>query len=190
MAYVSRGFHGKREKEREDSRLPPGQYLSQDFPVLSAGPTPHTPLDEWSFTIESEVGEELERWSWESFRALPPRRCGSTSTASRSGRNWTRRGRACRSTRSWMASSTTQRTRWPSPTATTSRTSRSRTCSTGRPGSRSRTTARRWSLSTEARAAPGSTSVLLEEREVGAGSAAVGPRRAGVLGVLRLSHLR
>lgn len=70
MAYVSRGFRGKRAKEREDTRLPPGQYLVDDFPVLSAGPTPLTPLDEWTFTIESEVAE-LKRWSWEAFRALP-----------------------------------------------------------------------------------------------------------------------
>ena len=33
MAYVSRGFRGKRAKERLDSRLPPGQYLVEDFPV-------------------------------------------------------------------------------------------------------------------------------------------------------------
>ena len=70
MAHVSRGFRGKRAKEREESRLPPGQYLVDDFPVLSAGPTPHVPLDQWTFTIESEVAE-LKRWSWESFRALP-----------------------------------------------------------------------------------------------------------------------
>jgi DMSO/TMAO reductase YedYZ molybdopterin-dependent catalytic subunit len=71
MAYVSRGFHGKRAKEREDARVPPGQYLTEDFPVLSAGPTPYTPLADWSFTIESEAGRELGRWSWEEFRALP-----------------------------------------------------------------------------------------------------------------------
>ena len=70
MAFVSRGFRGKRAKEREDARLPPGQYLSEDFPVLSAGPTPHTELTDWSFSIESEVSE-LKRWSWEAFRALP-----------------------------------------------------------------------------------------------------------------------
>ena len=71
MAHVSRGFRGKREKEREDSRLPPGQYLSGDFPVLSAGPTPHTALTDWSFSIESAVSEPLTRWSWDEFRALP-----------------------------------------------------------------------------------------------------------------------
>jgi DMSO/TMAO reductase YedYZ molybdopterin-dependent catalytic subunit len=37
--------------------------------VLSAGPTPHTPLEEWTFTIEG--GAEPVRWTWDEFRALP-----------------------------------------------------------------------------------------------------------------------
>ena len=69
MAYITRGFRGRRDAG-DDGRIPPGQYEAHDFPVLSAGPTPHTPLDEWSFTV-SEGGEELARWSWEEFRALP-----------------------------------------------------------------------------------------------------------------------
>jgi DMSO/TMAO reductase YedYZ molybdopterin-dependent catalytic subunit len=44
--------------------------VTGDFPVLSAGPTPHTPLEEWSFTV-AQSGEQLARWSWEEFRALP-----------------------------------------------------------------------------------------------------------------------
>jgi DMSO/TMAO reductase YedYZ molybdopterin-dependent catalytic subunit len=50
--------------------LPPGQYLVRDFPVLSAGPTPHTALEAWSFTITGEVDSD-RRWSWDEFRALP-----------------------------------------------------------------------------------------------------------------------
>jgi DMSO/TMAO reductase YedYZ molybdopterin-dependent catalytic subunit len=50
--------------------VPPGQYVESDFPVLSAGPTPRTPLDEWSFTIAGAV-DEPRSWSWEEFRALP-----------------------------------------------------------------------------------------------------------------------
>ena len=71
MAFVTRGFRGRRRAPDESGRVPPGQYLTDDFPVLSAGPTPHTPLAEWSFTIASESGEELARWSWDEFRALP-----------------------------------------------------------------------------------------------------------------------
>ena len=70
MGYISRGFRGKRASEREDGRLPPGQYLEDRFPVLSAGPTPHTPLDEWTFAIEDGT-TKLRTWSWEQFRALP-----------------------------------------------------------------------------------------------------------------------
>jgi hypothetical protein len=33
-----------------------GQYLVDDFPVLSAGPTPDTALEDWDFTIVDETG--------------------------------------------------------------------------------------------------------------------------------------
>ena len=69
MSPVSRGFHRKREAAPPD-RVPPGQYVTRDFPVLSAGPTPHTPLDEWSFTIRGQVDEPVS-WTWEEFLALP-----------------------------------------------------------------------------------------------------------------------
>jgi DMSO/TMAO reductase YedYZ molybdopterin-dependent catalytic subunit len=71
MAFVSRGFRGRRREDAPSGRLPPGQYLTPDFPVLSAGPTPHTPLEQWSFTVAAPGGEELARWSWEEFRSLP-----------------------------------------------------------------------------------------------------------------------
>ena len=44
--------------------------MTEDFPVLSAGPTPHTPLDAWTFTIDGEV-DEPRSWTWDEFRALP-----------------------------------------------------------------------------------------------------------------------
>ena len=49
--FISRGFRGRRRDEDPEGRVPPGQYLTDDFPVLSAGPTPHTPLEEWTFEI-------------------------------------------------------------------------------------------------------------------------------------------
>jgi DMSO/TMAO reductase YedYZ molybdopterin-dependent catalytic subunit len=52
------------------ARLPPGQYLERGFPVLSAGPTPHTPLDRWDFSILGSV-ERPKRWTWDELRALP-----------------------------------------------------------------------------------------------------------------------
>jgi DMSO/TMAO reductase YedYZ molybdopterin-dependent catalytic subunit len=68
MGIISPGFRGKRETT--DKKLPPGQYLTNDFPVLSAGPTPRISLDKWEFTITSETGT-TRRWDWESFRKLP-----------------------------------------------------------------------------------------------------------------------
>jgi DMSO/TMAO reductase YedYZ molybdopterin-dependent catalytic subunit len=70
MSFISRGFRGRREPAEDSSRLPPGQYLVRDFPVLSAGPTPHTPLDQWSFRITGAVDAD-KTWSWEEFRKLP-----------------------------------------------------------------------------------------------------------------------
>ena len=70
MTPVSRGFRGRRRGELDPTRVPPGQYVVEDFPVLSAGPTPHTPLDRWSFTINGAV-EAGVSWSWEQFLALP-----------------------------------------------------------------------------------------------------------------------
>jgi DMSO/TMAO reductase YedYZ molybdopterin-dependent catalytic subunit len=66
---ISRGFRGRRS-DADPSRLPPGQYETRDFPVLSTGPTPHAPLDRWSFSI-SGVGPEARTWTWEEFQALP-----------------------------------------------------------------------------------------------------------------------
>jgi DMSO/TMAO reductase YedYZ molybdopterin-dependent catalytic subunit len=70
MSPISRGFHRRRQPVADPSRVPPGQYVTGDFPVLSAGPTPHTPLEEWSFTIRGAV-EEPVSWPWEEFVALP-----------------------------------------------------------------------------------------------------------------------
>jgi DMSO/TMAO reductase YedYZ molybdopterin-dependent catalytic subunit len=66
---ISRDFRGRRRGEAEPDRLPPGQYRTDDFPVLSAGPTPHTPLEAWTFTIVA--GDEEKSWTWDEFRALP-----------------------------------------------------------------------------------------------------------------------
>jgi len=68
---VSRGFHGRREPAAAD--LPPGQYLTRDFPVLQAGPTPRVDLDTWRFTIRNEVGREYT-WTWRELLALPSER--------------------------------------------------------------------------------------------------------------------
>src|SRR5918998_3532016 len=70
MSVVARGF--RRRESRTDDRLPPGQYdVGGSFPVLSAGPTPRTPLSEWDLTIQGEL-PAVRRWSWGGVPALPP----------------------------------------------------------------------------------------------------------------------
>jgi DMSO/TMAO reductase YedYZ molybdopterin-dependent catalytic subunit len=68
MGIVTRGFSGRRSDG--DDRLPPGQYLTNDFPVLSAGPTPRVSLSDWTFRVRDEAGGSHE-WTWEQFASLP-----------------------------------------------------------------------------------------------------------------------
>ena len=66
---VSRGFQGKRASEAVAARVPPGQYVTRDFPVLSAGATPHTPLGDWTFTIRGALDTPVS-WTWEQLLSL------------------------------------------------------------------------------------------------------------------------
>ena len=70
MPPVSRGFRGRRQSAATAERLPPGQYETRDFPVLSAGPTPRTPLSAWDFSLRGADGK-IARWTWDDFNALP-----------------------------------------------------------------------------------------------------------------------
>ena len=67
---VTRGFLGRRPKSDTAGRIPPGQHEVSDFPVLSAGPTPHVSTADWSFTLR--VGPRpVKQWNWDEFNALP-----------------------------------------------------------------------------------------------------------------------
>ncbi len=70
MPTISRGFSGRPRGQAPPDRVPPGQFVTRDFPVLSAGPTPRTPLSAWDFQVRGAIGRP-SRWSWEEFRALP-----------------------------------------------------------------------------------------------------------------------
>jgi DMSO/TMAO reductase YedYZ molybdopterin-dependent catalytic subunit len=70
VAIVNRGFRG-RGRQPGAGLIPPGQYLVDDFPVLTAGPTPQLSLDDWDFTILDETGAAAARWTWMEFRSLP-----------------------------------------------------------------------------------------------------------------------
>jgi DMSO/TMAO reductase YedYZ molybdopterin-dependent catalytic subunit len=71
--FISRGFGGRRRVPEElADRVPPGQYIEHDFPVLTAGPTPEidTAGGDWALRIDGMVATECE-WSWEEFAELP-----------------------------------------------------------------------------------------------------------------------
>ena len=70
MTPITRGFRRRHAETPTGVALPPGQYLTDGFPVLSAGPTPDVPLDEWEFAITGSVAES-RRWTWDEFQALP-----------------------------------------------------------------------------------------------------------------------
>ena len=68
-------FRSKAEKKvvelgYDPSRLPPGQYLTEKWPVLHAGSVPHTDLDRWDFKVWGEVDEPLAL-SWQELSSLP-----------------------------------------------------------------------------------------------------------------------
>ncbi|MGC1238894.1 MAG: molybdopterin-dependent oxidoreductase [Acidimicrobiales bacterium] len=70
MAFINRGFHG-RPRQSGAGLIPPGQYVTDDFPVLTAGQTPRVPLDTWDFKIVDQSGAQLKRWTWDEFQTLP-----------------------------------------------------------------------------------------------------------------------
>src|SRR5947209_11548562 len=75
MAITSRmlGERGKRQAEKmgvDPNRVPPGQYLTDRFPVLTVGPNPAFDLGTWDLTVFGEVDHEL-RLSWDELQALP-----------------------------------------------------------------------------------------------------------------------
>jgi DMSO/TMAO reductase YedYZ molybdopterin-dependent catalytic subunit len=67
MGLFTPGFTGRRRDTVAD--LPPGQYLTEGFPVLAAGPTPQISKDDWTLTITTEAGE-ARQWTWSEFQAL------------------------------------------------------------------------------------------------------------------------
>jgi DMSO/TMAO reductase YedYZ molybdopterin-dependent catalytic subunit len=59
-----------RDKGYDPARLPPGQYLTEKWPVLHAGNVPETDLATWTFRVWGEVENPIEL-SWEQFNELP-----------------------------------------------------------------------------------------------------------------------
>jgi DMSO/TMAO reductase YedYZ molybdopterin-dependent catalytic subunit len=68
-------FRSKAERKVADlgfdpARLPPGQYLTEKWPVLHAGDVPDVDLATWDFRVWGEV-EEPVRLTWDEFTQLP-----------------------------------------------------------------------------------------------------------------------
>jgi len=68
--HISRGFQGRHREQADPGRVPPGQYVTSDFPVLSAGPTPRVSAEQWTLSLHGEL-DQPRSWSWDEFRALP-----------------------------------------------------------------------------------------------------------------------
>ncbi len=67
---ATRGFFGRKPDGKNSARIPPGQHLVDDFPVLTAGPTQHIDVKDWSFRVN--LGSKiLKSWTWDTFNALP-----------------------------------------------------------------------------------------------------------------------
>jgi DMSO/TMAO reductase YedYZ molybdopterin-dependent catalytic subunit len=66
----TRGFVGRQPPTAGAGRVPPGQSVTDGFPILSAGPTPQLRTQDWSFTLK--IGPKAVKiWSWDEFNALP-----------------------------------------------------------------------------------------------------------------------
>ena len=70
---VTRGFTGRQSGSELSDRIPPGQHLVDNFPVLTAGPAPRIDPADWTLTLK--VGPRpVKAWSWSEFNALPQTR--------------------------------------------------------------------------------------------------------------------
>lgn len=67
---ATRGFSGRPPGAEAAKRLPPGQHRTEDFPVLSLGPTPRVDLATWRFSI-NDGARPLASWSWAELQTLP-----------------------------------------------------------------------------------------------------------------------
>jgi DMSO/TMAO reductase YedYZ molybdopterin-dependent catalytic subunit len=71
ITMATRGFLGRRSgSDATAERLPPGQFLENGFPVLSAGPTPRIKTEDWKFTLKDGI-RPVKSWNWAEFNALP-----------------------------------------------------------------------------------------------------------------------
>ncbi len=69
MSFFSRNKDELADRGIDPARVPPGQYVTDRFPVLHAGTVPDVDLGTWSFSVTGLVGTELT-WGWDEFQSL------------------------------------------------------------------------------------------------------------------------
>jgi hypothetical protein len=187
MSTVSRGFRGRR---RPSVELPPGQYLVEDFPVLSAGPTPSIDLQDWELVITSETDQQ-QRWDWTGFRALPSE---TVTVDIHCVTHWSKLGTAWEGVSlDTLLDGVDTSASFALVTSWGGYTTQPAAGGPDRPQGLDRVPLRRCGAGARARwpgAAAGAPSVLVEERQVGPRAPAAGHRRAGLLGEPWLPQLR
>ncbi len=162
------------------ARLPPGQYLTEKFPVLHYGSVPKADLSSWDFKVYGEVDNPL-RLTWDEFRALPRKPVVTdihcVTRWSKLDTHW--EGVAIQTILE-LAQVRGANSSW----ATRSRATRqpaARVLTTTMSCSRTRSRARRSSRTTVPAAADRAQALLLEGPEVDPGAGVHDPRRAGLL---------
>jgi len=67
---IDRLLGGAKLSDEQKRRVPPGQYVTEKFPVLHYGSVPRTDLATWDFRVYGEVDNQL-RFTWQEFKAFP-----------------------------------------------------------------------------------------------------------------------
>jgi hypothetical protein len=175
------------DKGLDPARLPPGQYLTEKWPVLHAGTVPQTYLATWDFKVFGEVDEPITL-SYDELQALPTTEITTTSTASRVSRfgmsfqgvHWRESSSSGRSRARASCSHAEQGFTANVPLAALETTTADRLGGDGNRSGRPR-------LATATRRP---FAVLLEERQVAARHRTSRCRPTRLLGALRLSQRR
>ena len=73
MSFFTRNRDELSARGIDPARVPPGQYVTERFPVLHAGVIPEVDLATWDFSVDGLVAT-AKRWMWDEFRSLPNER--------------------------------------------------------------------------------------------------------------------
>ena len=71
MSFFARNRQHYVDRGVDPARIPPGQYVTERWPVLHEGAAPGVDLDTWTFTVDGLVAAGPQTWSWDEFAKLP-----------------------------------------------------------------------------------------------------------------------